>query len=132
MAGVIPDTLPTGAHLSVRIVGPATVLTPLVIGDHEVPSGFQTDLASTPRILWWLIPPFGRYLVAAIVHDHDYRFQTVTRREADARFNRLMYWYGVPRWKRWAMWSAVRLFGWRAWSANQRAIGGQPVSRDEE
>ena len=137
MAGLIPESLPTGAHLSVRIIGPATLLSPLQIAEREVPAGFQTDLASTPRALWWLIPPFGRYLVAAIVHDYHYMHQDVTRREADAEFYRLMYWYGVAWWKRWAMWGAVRCFGWGPWRRNarrapQQPYDGFPVSQDEE
>lgn len=31
--------------------------------------GFLTDLASVPKLLWWLYPPFGRYTKAAVVHD---------------------------------------------------------------
>ncbi len=34
-----------------------------------VNKGFVTDLASVPRLLWWLFPRDGTYLVAAILHD---------------------------------------------------------------
>ena len=30
----------------------------------RVPAGFVTDLASVPRILWSILPPFGRYVAA--------------------------------------------------------------------
>src|SRR4051794_33564779 len=35
-----------------------------------VPAGFETDFASVPRALTWLLPRYGRYTKAAILHDH--------------------------------------------------------------
>lgn len=35
-----------------------------------VPAGFQTDLATTPRILWSWIPPDWKYSKAAVIHDY--------------------------------------------------------------
>ncbi len=37
-----------------------------------VPSGFVTDLASVPRMMWWLIAPFD-VARAAIIHDLLYK-----------------------------------------------------------
>lgn len=34
-----------------------------------VPAGYLTDGASVPRLLWSLIPPWGQYGQAAVVHD---------------------------------------------------------------
>lgn len=34
-----------------------------------IPAGTRSDLASTPRIFWWLIPPTGAYEDAAYLHD---------------------------------------------------------------
>lgn len=39
----------------------------------EVPAGFVTDLASVPRVLWWLYRPDGLYRAAVVVHDRLYR-----------------------------------------------------------
>ena len=42
-------------------------------GKHEewtVPPRFLTDFASVPRVVTWLIPRYGRYTKAAIVHDY--------------------------------------------------------------
>jgi hypothetical protein len=36
---------------------------------YEAPSGFQTDLASIPRIFWTFLPPFWKYAKAAVIHD---------------------------------------------------------------
>jgi len=51
-----------------------------------VPAGFVTDFASTPRALWSVIPPTGRYQLAAVVHDFLYWDQGCTREQADAIF----------------------------------------------
>ena len=83
-----------------------------------VPVGFVTDMASVPRLLWWLFPPFGRYLTAAVVHDYLYQHgstQGYTRAQADWLFLQIMVEDGVALWRAWMMYRAVRWFGWRAW-----------------
>jgi hypothetical protein len=35
-----------------------------------VPAGFKTDLASIPRPLWALLPPFWKYSKASVIHDY--------------------------------------------------------------
>lgn len=86
--------------------------------DFIIPAGFTTDLASTPRLLWALFPPFGHYTRAAIVHDFLYwsKPRSMTRKDADGIFRRIMREAGVPAWRRWTMWAAVRVFGWIAWN----------------
>ena len=37
-----------------------------------IPKGFKTDLSSVPRVLWGIMPPFGNFLIAALVHDYMY------------------------------------------------------------
>jgi hypothetical protein len=83
-----------------------------------VPKGFTTDFASTPRFLWWLLPPYGRYAAAAIVHDFLYHRGVMTRTTADRVFLEAMGSLGVLLGVRYAMWAAVRAFGWMAWRAN--------------
>jgi len=39
-------------------------------GDFIVRAGFVTDFATVPRFLSWLIPTYGLYTLAAIVHDY--------------------------------------------------------------
>lgn len=39
----------------------------------EVRDGFQTDLASTPRMLWWIMAPMDLGFVAPLLHDLIYR-----------------------------------------------------------
>lgn len=82
---------------------------------HIIPVGFTTDLASVPRILWSIVPPFGFHLRASIVHDWLYSNKATSRRVADAIFLDLMKHYGVKFWRRWVMYLAVRSFGWIVW-----------------
>ena len=81
--------------------------------DIVVPPGFVTDLASTPRIFWSLLPPFGPHSRAAVVHDWLYQVQTTTRLEADRIFLTALREDGVP-YARLLYW-AVRLGGWLPW-----------------
>ena len=38
----------------------------------KIPKGFETDLSTVPKFLWGILPPFGNFLLAAIVHDYLY------------------------------------------------------------
>ncbi|ROL75572.1 DUF1353 domain-containing protein [Pseudomonas vranovensis] len=84
----------------------------------NVPRGFVTDFASTPRLFWALLPPDDRYTYPAIVHDYLYWAQDRPREEADQIFDIGMSEFGVSRVTRWAVYNAVRLFGSRAWEQN--------------
>lgn len=76
-----------------------------------VPVGFNTDLASVPRVLWGWIPPHGRHLRAAVVHDYLYSVADRPRKEADQIFHALMRHMGVNRVRAGLMYAAVRAFG---------------------
>jgi Protein of unknown function (DUF1353) len=86
-----------------------------------VPAGFVTDFASTPRALWSVIPPTGRYQLAAVVHDFLYWDQGCTREQADAVFRVAMAESNVKPFERDLMWQAVRNFGQSAWNENAAA-----------
>jgi hypothetical protein len=86
-----------------------------------VPAGFVTDFASTPRALWSVIPPSGRYQLAAVVHDFLYWDQGCTREEADAIFRVAMAESNVKPFERDLMWQAVRRFGGSPWKENATA-----------
>jgi len=77
-----------------------------------VPKGFLTDFASIPRILWPVLPPFGRYSPAAVIHDYLYFTKHRTRKEDDAIFLEAMTVMKVKWWVRQAMYRSVRMFGW--------------------
>ena len=79
------------------------------------PIGMLTDFASVPRAFAWLIPRYGRYLPAAVIHDHLYRDEVpaghISYRDADGVLRQAMRLLGVPFATRWVMWTAVRWAG---------------------
>ena len=84
-----------------------------------VPAGFETDFASVPRVFVWLLPRYGKYTKAAILHDWlcaRVRAGTFDRADADGLFRRSMRELGVPFVRRWMMWAAVR------WGAGPRSL----------
>ncbi len=84
------------------------------------PPGFVTDFASVPRVFWWIIPKWGKYGNAAVIHDWLYwRQEGRTRTEADAVLYEAMGVLKVSRWKKNVIYRAVRLFGWIAWMRNR-------------
>ncbi len=82
-----------------------------------VPTGFQTDFASVPRIpviftLWG-----DRAHREAVIHDYLYRMDSepvVSRKEADRVFLEAMKARGKPRYISQAMYRGVRVGGWAA------------------
>ncbi|MGW0252254.1 DUF1353 domain-containing protein [Nocardia goodfellowii] len=76
--------------------------------DFTVPAGFRTDFASVPRALVWLIPRYGAYTRAAILHDYLLHSHVVSTADADGIFRRALRELGVSVPRRWMMWAAVR------------------------
>lgn len=75
---------------------------------------FETDLASIPVLVRPLIPVNGQHRNAAVLHDFLYRNQPewCTRLLADQIFLEAMAVLGEAKWRRNAMYAAVRSFGW--------------------
>lgn len=80
-----------------------------------IPVGFETNFASVPRVFWSILPPWGRYAKAAVVHDYLYRHQVGTRKEADDIFLEAMRVLSVPRRTRYVMYWFVRMFAFIWW-----------------
>lgn len=78
----------------------------------SVPVNFVTDFASVPTMFWNILPPWGKYGKAAVVHDFLYSSTShpYNRKQADLIFLEGMQVLGVPLWKRSIMYRAVRLF----------------------
>lgn len=86
-----------------------------------VPSGFKTDYASVPRVLWSILPPTGRYTKAAVIHDWLYVAGRCSRADADAVFLEAMEHLGVSPLTRRLMWAGVRAGGWMPWRKRREA-----------
>lgn len=81
------------------------------LGKVIVPTGFITDLASTPRLLWSFFPPHGSYLEAAILHDYLYVSGIADRPVSDKTFYEVMQKSNVPYYRRKILYYGVKLFG---------------------
>ena len=92
-----------------------------------VRNGFVTDFASVPRLLWWLLPPWGTYGKAAVIHDYMYQTRTRTRKQADDIFLEAMEVLSVAKWKRALMYRAVRVFGGFIWKRKRGILGGKAI-----
>lgn len=94
---------------------PAGVPAPL--GTIVVTAGFITDLASIPRLFWDILPPFGKYTEAAVIHDWLYRHHLFPRAACDAVLLEAMQLCRVGWISRQLIYRNVRAFGWAAWAA---------------
>lgn len=89
----------------------------------HVPAGFVTDFASTPRPVWWLIPPQDRhYTRGAVVHDWLYNQHAFPKPFCDAIFLEAMTSLGCAAWKRLAMYQAVKWCGKRSYSNEKKQV----------
>ncbi|RZJ00428.1 MAG: DUF1353 domain-containing protein [Brevundimonas sp.] len=77
-----------------------------------VPASYVTDFASIPRVGTWLISPFGRHAIAAVIHDWLYSVGEPGKRgEADDIFREALTELGVDMVRRNVMHGAVTAFG---------------------
>ena len=101
----------------------------------SVPKGYITDLASVPRFCWTFIAPFD-VARAAVVHDilyekinTAYKGEKILTKHDRERYRKVaddVFKEGmesavppVPKWKIWAAYNAVRVFG--RWAINSSA-----------
>lgn len=87
-----------------------------------VPAGFPTDFASSPQFAWSVIPPWGDYGKAAVIHDFLYVVQTRSRKESDNIFLEAMSVLKVNQCKKYIMYWYVRSLGWIAWKSRKKAV----------
>lgn len=88
----------------------------IIINDKTftVPSNFVTDLASIPRIFWFLFPPHdARTFAPSVLHDYFYSgLIKVNRKFADDVFYSHMIESDCSKYKAYMFWFGVRFFGW--------------------
>lgn len=80
-----------------------------------VPEGYTTDFASVPRFIWWLVPTYGNYTAATVLHDWlitdmlPYnKTIAASPQHIDKVFREAMQSLGVSLPRRWLMWAGVR------------------------
>lgn len=87
-----------------------------------VRKGFVWDASSTPRFLWWLLPPEGDFEIASLIHDYLYMHKWMSRKDADKEM--LIWSQKVNSTKKislknidnWTRYIGVRAFGWLVWN----------------
>src|SRR5271169_1824090 len=77
----------------------------------QVPSGAQSDGASTPKVIWDIIPPFGLYWMPAYLHDYLYRETQLPKDVCDTIFYEAMVDTKTPEFEREIIYKAVSIAG---------------------
>lgn len=89
---------------------------------YSAPKGMLTDLTSIPRQLWDLLPPFGRYSGAAVIHDYLYQSQITTKEIADRVLEEAMDMVNVPHFIKQLIYEGVKIGGQIAWDQHSKEI----------
>lgn len=127
------DSLPGGGFQVKEPYPIAFVLGDGVTVAFQIPAGFHTDLASVPRLARPFICPSDVSLVAPAIHDYLYRADVhlADRQHADVIFRKAMEAEGVPTWRVWAAYLAVRVAGAFAYNARAVVAGAKAGAKAE-
>lgn len=103
-------------HKGWKLIAPLQYHSKVLERNIVVPTGFETDLASVPRLMRWLVPVANaKNRKAAVVHDwlcqdRIQRRMKITQRDADRVFREALKDCNVNVVGRWGMWVPVRSF----------------------
>ena len=99
----------------------------------RAPAGTESDGASTPAALWPTYPPFGKYWLAAVLHDAAYRDKLevmnlagqwvpahLAKDDCDALFLQAMRSLGVTEADRLILYDGVHFGGNAAFNADRK------------
>jgi hypothetical protein len=96
----------------------------------SVPVGFVSDGASVPQIFQSVIPRWGKYGKAAILHDFLYRNKVYSRNRCDEIMLDAMRVLGVPIWQEVIIYRSLRTFGWGGWYGLKSTSGWKNLCKD--
>ena len=107
---------------NVTLAEPMTFIRPFNVGGERVtvPVGATSDGASIPRQAWDLLPPFGPYWRAAVLHDYLYRDTDRPKDECDLIFFEAMLALGVELSLARVIYNAVDQFAGAAFSKDRQ------------
>lgn len=96
----------------------------------RVPTGFECDAQSMPRLLWAIDTPQGQGGKAGVVHDYLYWMNgrplpsglRFNRKRADGIYREALIVAGLNRFASAVRYYALRAFGWAAWNTHARRI----------
>jgi hypothetical protein len=127
---VFTDISRDGDVLRIRLEKDFAVFSSVTLSVITVPTGFECDGESVPKILASIVPPFGASRRGAVIHDWLYTnagyrdvngvFVPVTRETADLVYRDLLILAGLPKWRAYNRWFQLRLYGWVAWNAHRK------------
>lgn len=83
----------------------------------KVESGFETNFASTPKLIWNFYPPIDKYTQASVLHDWLYSGNCESRKKADKIFYKACKESGLRTFSAWLMYVFVRGFAWFAYTS---------------
>jgi len=78
----------------------------------HVEAGYETDLASIPKAVGFILQKDDLYSQPAVVHDKIYGTHLLPRQKCDALFWEMMGVTNTPTWQKSLIWSHVRMYGW--------------------
>lgn len=78
--------------------------------DIVIFSGFLTDLASVPRLLWFLFPPHGYACIPSVIHDYISQLKLFDRKTCDKIFLELLLETKMSRFQAYIMYFFVSIF----------------------
>jgi hypothetical protein len=99
---------PKGGRANWKLHHPLIFWSTVLNATVTVPTGFITDFASVPRLpfTYWLFGDTAH--ASAVIHDYLLREMKLDWPNAALVFREAMEAEGVPAWRRWAMYTAVR------------------------
>ena len=89
-----------------------------------IPAGTTSDGASTPQAMWNIIPPFGAYWKAAVLHDYLYRFTKRPKEECDNLLKEAMASLGVDETEMLAIYEGIVIGGEEAFEEDRKMMLG--------
>lgn len=101
-----------------RVVADFAVATE-ALGFILIPQGFICDLNSIPRFLWWESTP-SDYAEAGVTHDYLYD-QQAPKLACDQTYAEILTALGMPAWRVWLRYHALRLFGGPAYRSHRHS-----------
>src|SRR5258708_22686941 len=86
-----------------------------------IPIGADTDGLSSPRLIWQLIPPFGKPWKAAVLHDYLYRRTRMSKKRCDEILYEAMLYLKVNKAEAKVIYQSVVLFGGKSFREDRAA-----------
>jgi len=101
-----------------------TLLEPLVYEARNgevitIPVGAATDGASTPQAMWNVLPPFGKYWMAAVLHDGLYRLMKQPKARCDDLLLEAMLSLGVDEREAGIIYAGIKVGGWASFEEDR-------------